>query len=235
MFDAVGRFVASLAIGLATALTIVALVILPFLTPAWVGFEQDRANSLGWTGYTPAELGTATDAILHDLVLGPPAFEVAVRGVPVLDARERSHMRDVRVVFGGFYLVAGVATIGLGVTLLARRRSATVWRAVTAGAVGLAAATVAAGVVAAVAFDAAFEAFHRLFFASGTYDFDPRTERLVQLFPDAFWSETSLVLGVVIMAAAIGTAWAAGRRWRQLARPSSGQPRLAITSAERAR
>ena len=37
--------------------------------------------------------------------------------------------------------------------------------------------------------------FHRIFFAGGTYLFDPRTERLVQLFPDQFWSETSIVLG----------------------------------------
>ena len=41
------------------------------------------------------------------------------------------------------------------------------------GAFGLAGATVALAVVAAVAFDAAFEVFHRLFFSGGTYTFDP--------------------------------------------------------------
>ena len=235
MFDAAGRFVASIAIGLATALTIIALVVLPFLSPAWVGFEQARADALGWTGYTPAELRTATNAILHDLVVGPPAFDVAIRGVPVLDARERSHMRDVRGVFGWFYGVAGLAAIALVVTLLVRRRSALVWRAVAVGAAGLAGATVVVGAVAGVAFDAAFEAFHRIFFAGGTYNFDPRTERLVQLFPDAFWSETSLVAGAAIMLVALGTGWAANRRRRRLTGSPDGQTRVLLGAAERAR
>jgi integral membrane protein (TIGR01906 family) len=63
----------------------------------------------------------------------------------------------------------------------------------------LAVGVVVLGVVSFVAFDALFEAFHRIFFAGGTYLFDPRTERLVQLFPEAFWSETSIVLGVVLV------------------------------------
>ena len=44
---------------------------------------------------------TATDAILADLVVGPPDFDVAVAGTPVLIERERAHMRDVRGVFAG--------------------------------------------------------------------------------------------------------------------------------------
>jgi integral membrane protein (TIGR01906 family) len=69
----------------------------------------------------------------------------------------------------------------------------------------------------AVAFDAAFEVFHRLFFAGGTYLFDPRTDRLVQLFPETFWSETATAVGAVILVLALGTAWFAGRRLRTIA------------------
>jgi integral membrane protein (TIGR01906 family) len=68
------------------------------------------------------------------------------------------------------------------------------------------------GIFALVAFDTAFEVFHRLFFSAGTYTFDPATSKLVQLFPDAFWSETAIMVGVVIIAVAIVTAWQAGRR-----------------------
>ena len=51
----------------------------------------------------------------------------------------------------------------------------------------------------------AFEIFHRLFFAGGSYTFDPRTDRLVQLFPFDFWSETTLVVGgmIVVLAALV--------------------------------
>ena len=45
---------ASLVVGIAAALVIVAIAILPFLTPAWVGFEQGRAQAAAWTGYSEA-------------------------------------------------------------------------------------------------------------------------------------------------------------------------------------
>jgi uncharacterized membrane protein len=76
----------------------------------------------------------------------------------------------------------------------------------------LAAAIAVAGAAAAFAFDAAFEVFHRLFFAAGTYNFDPSQYRLTQLFPDAFWSETSIVVGLAILAAAAVVALVA--TWR---------------------
>ena len=81
MKDLGGR-AASVLIGIATAVVIVAVAIVPFLTPAWVGFEQDRAQATAWTGYTTAELRAATDAILADLVVGPPDFDVTVGGRP---------------------------------------------------------------------------------------------------------------------------------------------------------
>jgi integral membrane protein (TIGR01906 family) len=199
----------------ATAVVITAVAIVPFLSPAWVSFEQGRADAEAWTGFTTAELAFATDAILVDLVIGPPDFDVAVRGEPVLSERERSHMRDVRGVFAGFALVALVAAAGLvAAFLLARRRGhpERAWRAIRNGARGLAIGVVVAGVVAVVAFDAAFELFHRLFFSGGSYTFDPGTERLVQLFPFAFWSETSMAVGAVILVLSLGVALVAGRR-----------------------
>jgi uncharacterized membrane protein len=61
---------------------------------------------------------------------------------------------------------------------------------------------VALGGAALIAFDVLFEIFHRIFFAGGTYLFDPSTERLVQLFPFAFWQETAIAVGVVCIALA---------------------------------
>jgi integral membrane protein (TIGR01906 family) len=86
------------------------------------------------------------------------------------------------------------------------------WRAVRNGARGLAVVIAVAGVFAVFAFDAAFEVFHRLFFSAGTYTFDPATSRLIQLFPEQFWSETTIAVGVVVIAVALLTAWLAGRR-----------------------
>ena len=60
-----------------------------------------------------------------------------------------------------------------------------------------------------------FEIFHRLFFPAGSFTFDPRTDHLVQLFPFDFWSETTIVLGVVIVALAAALSIAAGRLARR--------------------
>ncbi|MEX1169035.1 MAG: DUF1461 domain-containing protein [Chloroflexota bacterium] len=203
--------VASILIGVTTAVVIITGSVLPFLTPQWVAFEQGRANATAWTGYTTEELAAATDAILSDLVFGPPDFDVEVNGAPVLAERERGHMRDVRTVFTGLWILGGASLLFLlGASL--RMDRAVVWRAVRRGALTLAGAVVLIGVVALIAFDALFDLFHRIFFPGGSYTFDPATERLVQLFPFAFWQETALVVGVAIVALGLAVATVGGRR-----------------------
>ena len=161
--NALGGRAMSLLTGIATAVVIVALAILPFLTPQWIGFEQDRSNATGWTGYSADELRAATGSILSDLVVGPPDFDVQVRGQAVLDEREQGHMRDVRTIFLGLWALAALSVV---VLLAASRRSdrAATWRAVRRGALGLAIGVVALGAVAVVAFDALFETFHEILF-----------------------------------------------------------------------
>ena len=46
-----GSRVGSLAVALSTALVLVALSILPFLSPAWVAFEQGRVISKAKMGF----------------------------------------------------------------------------------------------------------------------------------------------------------------------------------------
>jgi integral membrane protein (TIGR01906 family) len=196
-------------IGLATALAIVAVTLPLFLNPVWVAFEQGRAEATAWTGFTEPELRAATDSILSDLVLGPPDFDVAVNGVPVLNERERGHMQDVRGVFIGLFAVAAVLAAA-ALAINARRRGterAHSWRAVQGGALALIAVLVVGGIVSFVAFDALFETFHRIFFTGGSYTFDPATERLVQLFPFRFWQETAIAVGAVciVLAAIVAT------------------------------
>lgn len=207
----------TVAVALLTAIVLIAVAILPFLTPAWVGFEQGRAGSAAWTGFAPGDLRAATDSILHDLVVGPPDFAVEVDGAPVLDERERGHMRDVRSVFATFYLLALAAAVLVALIALATRASSMFWRGIRFAGIGLTVAMVVGGAIVALAFDAAFEVFHRLFFPAGSYTFDPRTERLVQLFPEQFWIETSVAIGLVIVALSLAAAWFAGRRLRERA------------------
>jgi uncharacterized membrane protein len=70
-------------------------------------------------------------------------------------------------------------------------------------------------------FDAAFEAFHEAFFPPGSFLFDPRTDRLVQLFPDQFWSETTVAVGVTIIVLGLLLRIGAGRRAAAVNGPAS--------------
>lgn len=208
---------AALATGVATALVVVALAILPFLNPVWVGFEQGRADAATWTGLTPGELAYVTDEILADLVVGPPDFDVELDGQPVLVEREREHMRDVRSVFATFALMAVGGAVLLLAAFLASgwfgvRSRAGFWRRLAASGKAVAIVTVVGGLAGMVFFDVAFELFHRLFFPPGTYLFDPRTDRLVQLFPEQFWVETTIGVGIVVTVLSIVLAVLAGRR-----------------------
>ena len=193
---------ATIVVGVATALVVVALAMLPFLNPVWVGFEQGRAQAAAWTGFSESDLAAVTGSVLHDLVIGPPNFAVALAGAPVLQERERAHMRDVRGVFASFFLVAaGGAAVLVAAFLLAKGRPARarLWRRLGRAGTAIAMVTVVGGALGVLFFDAAFEAFHELFFPPGTYLFDPATDRLVQLFPEQFWVETTLGVGVVIV------------------------------------
>ena len=230
MGDLRGR-AASFLTAVATAVIIVTLAILPFLSPQWVAFEQGRAQAEAWTGFTTEQLRSATDSILADLVVGGD-FAVRVDATPVLNEREQAHMVDVRTVFRGLWLLA-VASVIVLIAATRRRERARTWRAVRAGALGLTVGTVVLGVIGLVAFDQLFSVFHEIFFPAGSYLFDPTTDRLVQLFPFAFWDETALVVGGLIIVVALVVAFVAGRRADRAVAAISPSPDLVAVADAR--
>ena len=191
--------IAPIVAAVATPCVVVGFAVLLFLNPIWVGFDQDRSDVSGLTGYTPAQVREVTGSILSDLVFGPPNFNVTLDGKPVLDASERSHMADVRKVLMSLGFVALLAAILLIVAGVASRGRRSFWRAAAAGARVLTVGVVVVGVAFALFFDQAFLLFHEIFFAPGTFMFDARTEKLVQLFPDQFWSETSVAIAGAVL------------------------------------
>ena len=191
--------IAPIVAAVATPCVVVGFAVLLFLNPIWVGFDQDRSDVSVLTGYTPAQVRDVTGSILSDLVFGPPNFNVTLDGKPVLDASERSHMADVRKVLMSLGLVALLAAILLIVAGVASRLRRSFWRAAAAGARVLTIGVVVVGVAFALFFDQAFLLFHEIFFAPGTFMFDARTEKLVQLFPDQFWSETSVAIAGAVL------------------------------------
>ena len=180
-------------------IAILGLAVALFFNPVWIAFDQDRTGVPAITGYPSDTVRAVTGSILGDLFIGPPDFAVAVGGQPVLDAAERSHMVDVRNIVVPVTMLF-LAAIGVLVVLLAtRRRRRWLWRGIAWGSTALALAGVVVGVAVVFFFDAAFLLFHQVFFSQGNFSFDPRTQRLTQLFPDQFWTETSIAIAVVAM------------------------------------
>ena len=216
-----GRLLAGFAVAVATALVIGGVTIALFFNPAWVSFAQARADAAAWTGWTPEQVDAVTRDVVLEVWLGPGTFEQELDGQPVFDERERSHMADVRGVVLGFYAaVAARARPRSSWPGSPRAGRRWFWRAVGTGAKVLAVGTIAVGVAFFLLFDTAFTLFHQVFFAEGTWTFDPATDRLVQLFPYQFWTETSVAIAVVglVLTTAV---WAVAQR---LAGPRDGRP-----------
>jgi integral membrane protein (TIGR01906 family) len=218
----IGRRVATVMVAVATAVVITGASIALFFNPLWVSFEQGRANAAAYTGWTPGQVDAVTRDIVMEVWLGPGTFTQEVAGEPVFAARERSHMADVRGIVLAFYAFVALAVAALLVAGVASRRARWFRRAVAFGAGGLAIGAVVVGAAFLLFFDTAFTLFHELIFAAGTWSFDPATERLVQLFPYQFWTETSVAIAVVGLGLTLGV-WAAARRWARPPETSAGQ------------
>lgn len=211
---------AAFVLGVALAIAITGPLLL--FNPWLVAFEQGRQHVAGAIGTTDAEVARLTNAMLADLFTNG-SFAVSlngVGGVPFLDAGERSHMSDV----GGLVRVLLlVDLVALAVVVVAgrclRRDRDLRGRLLLAGAAGVGLAAIVLGAFFAFAFDAAFTAFHGLFFAAGSWQFAPGSP-LITLFPEPFWFDLALAAGVTIVIGAAIAGWL-GRRDLRAARAAA--------------
>lgn len=205
------------AVGVALAILLTGPLLL--FAPPIVSFMQDRHAVAERLGTDPTTAHDATTAMLGDLLLAGD-FELSIDGrQPVLDESERSHMRDVGAVVRGLLLlnVLALATALLGWRRLRAERHRRGWLMLAAAGT-LAAVAVVLGAFFALAFDAAFAAFHAIFFEAGTWTFGPDSN-LLRFFPQPFWFEIALVAGATIVLAAALVALLARR---DLAAPEHG-------------
>jgi hypothetical protein len=197
--------------GVGVALAILLTGPMLLFAPPFVSFMQDRHGVAERLGVDAATAHDATTAMLGDL-LTDGDFTVSLDGnEPVLDASERSHMRDVGGVVRGLLLADLLALV---VTLLgARRLSGEPFRRgrlmlLAAGALG--ALAIGLGAFFALAFDIAFATFHAVFFEAGTWQFGPDSN-LLRFFPQPFWFEMALVAGATVVLGALVVALLARR------------------------
>ncbi len=119
---------------------------------------------------------------------------------------EVSHMADVKLVilsaFGAGALLVLLSVIAI--LYLRRRSTGGVRRGLFAGSLATLVIIIGLGVLAFLGWEQFFTEFHRVFFANGTWTFSLE-DTLIRLFPGQFWVDAGIVIGALVLLAALLT------------------------------
>jgi uncharacterized membrane protein len=151
-------------------------------------------------------------------VLGdaPELPRFATSSQPLFDDDERSHMADVRAMFGATK-VAFVAGLAVVLAMLRWTDRAARTRLVRDAALAAGIAVSLIAIAAAVAFDQLFLLFHEVFFPQGNFLFGPDSN-LLALYPDPYWYGVTFRIGLAFVVAMAVTAIAAAATLRRTRR-----------------
>ncbi len=175
------------------------------------GFEKYGVSRA--TGITPAGLHDAGAAIRG--YFNSPDEPLVVRSVvygeerEIFSEKEVHHMRDVKGLVRGVYLVGGGALVyilgviiggfaGAGASFTRDLARLLLW----SGGATLA-ALVVFGAAAAIAFPWLFWIFHLVSFSNDLWLLDPRTDYLLIMFPLGFWFDATMRVAATAAAGAI--------------------------------
>lgn len=151
-------------------------------------------------------------------------------GATAFTPREIRHMRDVRTLLGRLYtfqVVGGLAILALGAGLALRpTRRTLVPRALRLGALLTLGLAGLVGVLSIAYWPAFSTPFHLAFFGESSWRFAD-TDTLRRLYPDRFWIDTAVVLGMLAVVQATAL-WFVARAWE---RRAQGRPVLAAKPA----
>ena len=172
-----------------------------------LGFSRYHASAV--TGIDRGELDRAAREIVEYLSSNDRSALLDVRvtvggqSQPLFNEREVGHMLDVKRLFQFFFRVHELAFVYIAVYVTAiylwtrERAMRRLAQQALVGGIVTAVALAVSAVEVLVGFDQLFTAFHLLSFANDLWQLNPATDRLVQMFPQGFWFEVSLAVGVL--------------------------------------
>ena len=183
-----------------------------------------RHDAAETTGIALGELDYAVGAIVRYFEDDAETLRLLVfadgEEAALFSAEETIHMQDVkglmRTIFRANEVSLGfVLAYVAGTVLWSGERSARGLAKETLAAVGVGAALgLAVGILAIVGFDSAWERMHEIIFTNDFWLLDPTTDRLIQMFPEAFWQEaTFIVVGLALGEAVVLIAVAGAYLW----------------------
>ncbi len=133
----------------------------------------------------------------------PGPLQIEVQGhdgetVSLFNARETAHLADVRDLFRLVFEVQVVSlaiALVLGVLLLVWLPMRALAAATLLGSLITIGLIFGVGLIALTGFDAAWRDFHLIAFTDDLWKLNPRTDHLIQMFPEPFWRDVTLLVG----------------------------------------
>jgi integral membrane protein (TIGR01906 family) len=187
--------------------------LLPLLSSAFLRTQYARPDVPPSTRFSPEERLATASAAAHYLVSGESIDYLAnlidANGMLLFNERELTHMVDVKVLLGQAIMLnvvlCAIVAASLGILLrLKETRHRTPYYLFTAALVAPALAA-AALIVVPLQFRWFFVEFHHVFFEGDTWLF-PRSDTLIQLFPERFWFNALQSWLLLVMAASFALA-----------------------------
>jgi len=161
------------------------------------------------TGIPNTELNRAAHQIISYWNSEEPYFIHRYGGSTLYNDKEITHLADVKKLIKGLYRVhwasLGVVLLNISVGFLVYRRpffSRLMYQVFLGGLLTLS-LIVLTGISLAVAFPTLFQLFHELSFANDFWKLDPRTDLLIQMFPEPFWYHSTMMVVLSTTAEAI--------------------------------
>lgn len=136
---------------------------------------------------------------------------------PLLSQADILHMKDVKgLVWLDYRLLMAAAIYSAAYsvsTLIWNRRKGRhdLASGMTRGGAATVGLLVFLGVFAVTSFDWFFTTFHEVFFPQGNWQFPPG-DHMITLFPDGFWSDVTLLVGLVTLGLGVAV-WLVGLVW----------------------
>ncbi len=126
--------------------------------------------------------------------------------ISLFNRRETLHLKDVKTLFQssvrvqeGSILFALAYVVGVFIWAREGTLRGLAAQVLLAGLLGL---VVIAGIgaMAASGFEESFDQFHRIAFDNDLWRLDPSSDHLIQMFPEQFWQDVSLWVGIATLA-----------------------------------
>lgn len=185
--------------------------------PVVYRYAFDRYDAESSTGLSRADLNSTAAALRAYFNNGEKTFfhTVSEGGLQtsVFNARETRHMQDVKsllVMVNHAQEISLVYVLAYVVALFIWARDGNMRQLAAQSLAGVLLGAAFVGGVAIFAsfgFTTAFDRFHTLVFANDFWQLNPATDHLIQMFPEPFWRDMTVVLG--LMCAVEGVAIAA--------------------------